>query len=137
MNATEVNAYIGRPYRLGADGPDEFDCRGLVCDVLRRHFGRDVPSLPVGPELAALWAQRMGAGVWETVDAPVHGDAVVMRGGSDPHVGVYLDSAGPGVLHAYVAAGQVVWTPLDRLRVMGFGRLSYVRCHAVAPSAPG
>lgn len=135
MTPAEVRSYIGLPYRLGADGPDAYDCRGLVCVVLRRHFGREVPSLPVGPELAALWTENMGARVWETVSEPEVGDAVVLRGGNDPHVGVYLEVGGPGVLHALAAAGQVVWTPLDRLRALGFSRLSFVRCHAVAESA--
>jgi hypothetical protein len=68
--------------------------------------------------------------MWETVDQPSPGDAVVMRGGDDPHVGVYLEAGEAGVLHAYEAAGQVVWTPMDRLRLTGFSRLSFVRCHA-------
>lgn len=130
MTPADIRTYVGKPYQLGADGPDAYDCRGLVCHVLREHFGRAVPALPVGPQLGDVWASNMASGAWETVDAPAHGDAVVLRGGADPHVGVYLDSAGPGVLHAFAAARQVIWTPFDRLRVLGFSRLSFVRCHA-------
>ena len=133
MTPEEIRPYIGLPYELGANGPEAYDCRGLVCVVLRRHFARAVPDLPVGADLAALWSASVTSGAWESVAMPCHGDAVVMRGGADPHVGVYLEAAGPGILHAFAAAGQVVWTPLDRVRMLGFGRLSYVRCHAVAP----
>lgn len=130
MTPEQVRRYVGLPYRAGADGPDEYDCRGLVRHVLRDHFGRDVPALPVGGDLSALWAASVASGQWETIDSPRPGDAVVMRGGDDPHVGVYLEPGRSGVLHAYEAAGSVVWTPMDRLRFMGFSRLSFVRCHA-------
>jgi cell wall-associated NlpC family hydrolase len=33
--------HVGKPYFIGADGPDEFDCNGLVFDVLRRNGLRD------------------------------------------------------------------------------------------------
>jgi len=134
MTPAEIRAYVGKPYQLGADGPDAYDCRGLVCQVLREHFGREVPALPVGPQLGDVWASNMASGTWETVQTPAHGDAVVLRGGADPHVGIYLNSAGPGVLHASEGARQVVWTPVDRLRMLGFSRLSFVRCHAMAES---
>lgn len=137
MTPAEIRCYVGKPYELGADGPESYDCRGLVCRVLRMHFGRDVPVLPVGPQLGHVWAENMSTGAWETVTRPRHGDAVVLRGGNDPHVGIYLESAGPGVLHAFEACRQVVWTPFDRLRMLGFSRLSFVRCHlAVAESGP-
>lgn len=130
MTPADVRPYLGLPYRLGADGPDAFDCRGLVRVVLRKHFGRAVPPLPLGTDLGALWASSVASGMWETVDHPAPGDGVVMRGGDDPHVGVYLEAGEAGVLHAYEASGQVVWTPMDRLRLTGFSRLSFVRCHA-------
>ena len=131
MTPEDIRQYVGLPYELGADGPDRFDCRGLVCHILRQHFGRAVPDLPVGTDMAALWSASLETGAWETVATPSHGDAVVMRGGADPHVGIYLAPGAPGVLHAYAPMHQVIWTPLDRLRVMGFGRLAYVRCHAL------
>ncbi|MDF4024139.1 NlpC/P60 family protein [Luteibacter sp. PPL201] len=125
-----MRQYLGLPYLAGAGGPEAYDCRGLVRAVLRDHFGRNVPVLPVGGDLSALWAASVASGEWETVNAPCPGDAVVMRGGDDPHVGVYLEPGRPGILHAFEGAGQVVWTPMDRLRFLGFSRLSFVRCHA-------
>jgi cell wall-associated NlpC family hydrolase len=130
MTPEEIAAYVGKPYRLGAEGPDAFDCRGLVRHVLRHHFGLDIPSLPVADGLTALWHEKIAERTWETVEHPREGDGVIMRGGDDPHVGVYLTSPGAGVLHAFGGAGQVVWTPMGRLRVLGFSRLTFVRCHA-------
>jgi cell wall-associated NlpC family hydrolase len=130
VTPAEVNQYIGKPYVLGAEGPDAFDCRGLVRHVLQTYFGRVVPELPLGDALATLWSDQVTAGAWETVQAPEPGDAVVMRGGDVPHVGVFLRVDGPGILHAFEGAGQVVWTPSRALRLMGFSRLTYVRCHA-------
>lgn len=132
MTPEQINIYVGKPYQLGAEGPDAYDCRGLVRHVLQTYFGRAVPALPAGEAAGALWAEQAAAGAWETVAKPRHGDAVVMRGGDDPHVGIYLTSAGPGVLHAFAGAGQVVWSPMTTLRLQGFSRLTFVRCHAQA-----
>jgi cell wall-associated NlpC family hydrolase len=137
MTPEQIATYVGKPYELGAQGPDAFDCRGLVRHVLRSHFGLDVPLIPSGDQLAELWGEKIAEGTWETVQCPREGDGVLMRGGANPHVGVYLTSAGPGILHAFAGAGQVVWAPLAVLRIQGFSRLTYVRCHAaVAESRP-
>jgi cell wall-associated NlpC family hydrolase len=136
MTLDEVRSYLGKPYVAGADGPDAFDCRGLVCWILRHHFSRDVPNLPIGPQLGDLWSESITSGAWETVDLPKHGDAVVLRGGADPHVGVYLEVPSPGVLHAWEGVGQVVWTPIDRLRFAGFSRRTFVRCHVAMAESP-
>lgn len=36
MTAVDVNDLIGKPWRLGARGPDAFDCWGLTREVLQR-----------------------------------------------------------------------------------------------------
>lgn len=126
MTPVEIASYIGKPYRLGCEGPDEYDCRGLLRAVMRDHFGVQLPELFTDP-VAAL-AAKVAAGAWRQSSQPEHGDGVIMRGGNDPHVGVYLVPGSPGVLHAWSGAGQVVWTPLDRLRLLGFSRLTFVRC---------
>jgi len=122
----QIGGYVGKPYRLGGEGPDAYDCRGLLRTVLRAHFGVALPELTISGA-AALWAEHVAAGDWQPVQFPQHGDGVIMRGGDDPHVGIYLEVPGPGVLHAFQAAGQVVWTPLQCLRFLGFSRLTFVR----------
>lgn len=127
MTPDQIASYVGRSYVLGGEGPDAFDCRGLVREVMRCHFDVHLPELPV-IGAGDLLARRVAAGDWQTVAEPVHGDAVIMRAGADPHIGVWLVADRPGVLHAWAMAGQVVWTPADRLRFSGFSRLTFVRC---------
>ena len=131
MTPEQIGGYVGKPYRLGGEGPNEYDCRGLLRAVLLEHFGVALPELPVAGA-ALLWAEHVSAGAWRPVELPCHGDGVIMRGGNDPHVGIYLEAPAPGVLHAFHGAGQVVWTPLERLRLLGFSRLTFVR---ITPAA--
>lgn len=134
MTPEQIASYVGKPYRLGGDGPDVYDCRGLLRTVMRDHFGVTLPELLIDP--AATYGAALGDGRWDIVDKPRHGDGVLMRGGNDPHVGVYLEAPAPGVLHAWEGAGQVVWTPLSRLRLIGFSRLTYVRVTGERLNAP-
>lgn len=62
---------------------------------------------------------------WGEVAVPQEGDAVLMAQGALPcHVGVWLDLG--GVLHAVTGAGGV-FTPLGRLRDMGYRVVGYYR----------
>lgn len=127
MTPEQIAQYVGRPYQLGGEGPDVYDCRGLVRNIMRRHFDVALPELPI-IGAGDLLASRVAAGEWQTMPEAQHGDAVIMRAGADPHIGVWLVADRPGVLHAWAMAGQVVWTPADRLRFAGFSRLTFVRC---------
>lgn len=39
--------YIGLPWVAGAQGPDEFDCWGMVRWILKHEYGIDVPAVNV------------------------------------------------------------------------------------------
>jgi cell wall-associated NlpC family hydrolase len=39
-----LNDYIGKPYVLGARGPDAFDCWGLVCAIYEAQLGVTLPD---------------------------------------------------------------------------------------------
>lgn len=126
MRPLDIASYVGKPYRLGAEGPDAYDCRGLVRAVMRSHFGVLLPELLTDP--ASVLTEQVSSGAWSQMANPVHGDGVIMRDGNDPQVGIYLEAPAPGVLHAWEGAGQVVWTLMDRLRLIGFSRCTFVRC---------
>lgn len=130
MTAEIVNKYIGKDYEFGAHGPDSFDCRGLLVTIQRDEFGKDFPDLPNGDEMRALYAGRLLDGLWTLVDVPRHGDGAILRGGDQPHVGVYLTVAegDTGVVHALEGVG-VVWTNTFNLRRQGFTRVQYIRFH--------
>jgi hypothetical protein len=42
-----AHRYIGRPWIAGARGPESFDCWGLFLWVQGKHFGRELPLIPV------------------------------------------------------------------------------------------
>lgn len=128
MSPDEITSLIGRPYALGADGPECFDCRGLLLYCQRRFFGKTLPILPMGLAMREVYAEQVQAGHWQSVAMPEHGDAVLLRGGDHPHVGLWLTCIGPGVLHALEGVG-VVWSPATTLRLMGYSRLRFVRFH--------
>ena len=126
MTPLDIAGLIGRPYALGADGPECFDCRGLLLYCQRRFFGKTLPALPLGLAMREVFAGQLQAGHWALVQSPAHGDGVLLRGGDHPHVGIWLTCTGPGVLHALEGIG-VVWSPAATLRLMSYSRLRFVR----------
>ena len=76
---------VGKPYRWGATGPDEFDCSGLVM-MAYRSAGIDIPRTS---QLQWLWGPRVPAGHEEP------GDLVFFAGSdgmpaSPGHVGLVI-----------------------------------------------
>ena len=122
---------IGRPYRAGGQGPDAFDCWGLVRWVMANRFGRALPAIPVGASdiRAVLIAFRHHPERrrWSAVERPGEGDCVLLRRSRHPvHVGVWLAADGGGLLHAVEGTGVVFQRPRDLLasgwRIEGFYR---------------
>ena len=83
---------IGKPYIWGAEGPDSFDCSGLVTYCYREALGVEVPHWTVwqysDPQFTTV----------SSVEELSEGD-IILDGGSYPsHVGIYM---GEGtVIHA-------------------------------------
>lgn len=128
---SEFLQYIGLPYERGAQGPDKYDCGGLVRQIQQAHFGIPMPEV-IAPDyddaigMVGLIRTQAEAQGWQAVSGvPKHGDIVVIR--RPYHVGVWLDIDGGGVLHAVRGAAQVIWTPDAAWRVSGFGRCEYLR----------
>lgn len=102
MNAAESNAapyltgaegmlapYIGKPWARGADGPDAFDCWGLVTAAARDVFGLHFPNLPhsahAPADVARMAAGYLASGEWlETPHA--HAGAVLALCGYEGRV---------------------------------------------------
>jgi len=128
MNIDQIIPYIGIPHKPGGEGPDAYDCWHLLRHLQKEYFGVEMPLAPIGDEEAclALFKDKTASGDWVHVEVPQHGDCVLLRGGMWPHVGIYLDLDGGGVLHAMEDAG-IIWTRLPRLRALGFGRTTYYR----------
>jgi len=99
--ADVARAYLGRPYRYGATGPNAFDCSGYVQFVYRQ-LGYSLPRTA-----AAQWSAL------SPVPEPEVGDLVFFSfsGQKIDHVGIYL---GNGLfIHANSYKNQVVTEPLN------------------------
>ena len=106
-----VNDYIGLPWVAYARGPYEFDCWGLVLDVLSKQFRIDLPQYltvktddPQGMTKAMLCGLQQNLA--EPVKQPAHGAIAccyIVVNGKEllRHVGIYLDIDGGGILHSY------------------------------------
>jgi hypothetical protein len=118
--------YIGQPYE-----PDTPFCAVLAVEVQRNTFGRTV-AMPTTRRVVA--ARRdpsvLLADYGVPTDAPVDGDAVLMRCGQLWHIGTFARVSGEEwVLHATRAAGAAHLTrlrdlPAQGLRFEGFYRWS-------------
>ena len=86
--------YTGKPWRAEADGPDAYDCKGLVRAVQRRVWSRDVPALlyPQILDFAQLRDACSRQGWHLTQDKPQPGDIIEVKGTQGPHVGVFVMS---------------------------------------------
>jgi len=132
MILEEVEAYLGIPYKEGSFGPDSYNCWGLLHHIQKTYFNTDLPIAPIGDaeRCQRMFKDRVEAKVWAIVENPVHGDGALMRPGKNPHVGIYLDFDGGGILHALEGIG-VVFTPCVDLNYHGFGRVKYYRLNNV------
>lgn len=109
--AALLRSLVGKPYVRGSDGPNDFDCYGLVRLVSRDVFGR---TLPGRDTLLALSNPR-----WRRVAIPVDGALVLMERAGEKHIGIWLGEG--GVLHAVAPPG---WTPGDRRPSVVFDALT-------------
>lgn len=128
---------IGRPWRSLADGPDAFDCRGLVRHVFRTQRGMDVA--PLMPEIAhdrAAILRAAGDSGWMNIGRglkamPHAWDIVHMTNGNGaPHVGLMIEVDGSlRLLHCVGpnAPNQVICQTPMQASGMGFGRFEFWR----------
>ena len=122
---------MGRPYEIGARGPDSFDCWGLLVEVYRAQFGIDLPNLNGITASAALTISReidlQSREEWEEVERPFDGAAVAMsQRKAFHHVGVFVIADSPRILHA-MEGDRVILETVRSLRSRGFRRISYFR----------
>jgi len=96
-----VEGYRGRPFRRGSDGPDDYDCYGLVRAVLRDVFDASTPTLDgihtLGTRERLRIALDSSDSPWRECDGSLPGDVLAFRE-RELHVGVVV---APGwMLHA-------------------------------------
>lgn len=113
----EALKYLGRPYRYGACGPDEFDCSGFVYYVFKN------TGVYTGPRVTAQNYKAIATPVSQ--EEAQAGDLVFFTNssGKTHHVGIYI---GDGKMIHAPQTGDVVkistvWREKD---IVTFGRLS-------------
>lgn len=126
--------YLGKPWVNGAQGPEAYDCWGLVRAVYLRRRGIALPVVEVDAHrplaVTRAFADPVLHGGWIEVDA--RGalrelDAIEMSFSRRPHhVGLWVDVDGGGVLAAVEGAG-VVFQRRASLAVHGWRILSVYR----------
>lgn len=125
MTDDQISRYVGMPYENGSYGPYTYNCWGLLVHIQHRYFKVEMPMVNIeqSAECALMFKDKVRSGEWTLVDSPIQGDAVLLRGGMAPHVGVFVNG---GVLHALEDVG-VVWTEINKLRYIGFSSAKYYR----------
>lgn len=124
-----VEANMGKPWQVGANGPDRFDCWGWAQALQREGFGREIATIAEPPtnsrDLIEFVRSHPARKQWREVPAPVHGGLVELAHNSRPfHIGVYLDIDGGGISHAMHGAG-VTYDTILSLRAAGWRRFVF------------
>lgn len=125
-----INAVVGRPYRLGAQGPAEFDCYGLARELQASLFGRQMPEFAIPGEvgrtaIAAAIAVHPERARWREVPRPVDGALVTMaRNVCGYHLGTWLREDGGTIVHAIEKCGVVADT-IATLEAVGWRRFRF------------
>lgn len=124
-----LESLIGKPYELGAEGPDRFDCYGLARVVLRLAAGYELPASDRGPDLVATIREARERHRWQMVQAPEAWDLVLMGNVIERthHLGVWFfpDRRG-AVIHAHPVMNVCIHD-LPSLRAQGFNDLRFYR----------
>ena len=133
---------IGKPWKAGARGPDEFDCWGLVWYVYAKRLGVTLPmfeghSVEAQAVSRALAANLTTTGAWRAIDRPEELCGVAMgRNRIIHHVGLYTEADGGLVVHASDGA-RVVGQTLSTLRTQAFNRILFYKYdYSRAPIQP-
>jgi cell wall-associated NlpC family hydrolase len=137
-SATHWSArYVGLPWAPGADGPDAYDCWGLVRAVQRERYGRDLPRLAVRADAPpGQWGELRQlvkrSSSWRQIDgAWADGDILVMLNAKGlPHVGTVVARERLFVLHScgeldeqQRPRGESALDPVAELGASGFGHI--------------
>lgn len=128
--AAFINGLLKRPYRLGAAGPDEFDCWGLTRLVQRDVYGRDLPLFEMAVKcgrmaMAAVIAAHPERKRWRQIPRPVDGALISMaQQGRGYHLGTFVALDGGLIVHTLEESG-VVADRAVHLRTLGWHSIKW------------
>lgn len=117
----------------GAQGPDAYDCWGLLRHVYRTQLGIELPLYPgVVPKdfasVARFITRELKSGThWDEIKRPEHLCGVAMSSNNAyHHVGVWLKYDGGVILHS-MDNHNVVVHPVTTLRAIGINNYLFYR----------
>ena len=124
-----AQAYLGVPYKLGAEGPDLMDCSGLIYrSFMDAGEGRRMSGARLGVRSYVKWFAARGRLVLDEADA-VRGDLAIW--GAGQHMGIYL---GDGRVISAVTSGVKVHALHGiSLELTGFSQVTELSGLATAP----
>lgn len=119
----DPESVLGRPYAYGADGPDSFDCWGVVA-YLAGVPSRSRPEFTL-EAIAAILAEGADDPRWQRLPAAKPGAvALLYRGQTGPASHVALWWKG-GYVHAIPALGVTFTQPRAMRLMSGLGRAEF------------
>lgn len=125
-----IGDLLGKPWVRGANGPDAFDCLGLVKFVYKERKGIELPSygevnFAKKKEVAKAITHNF-SNHWIEVRKPLKLCAVGLSSSRKfiHHIGIFLPDDSGLVLHSHEASGVVVQNLLE-LRVNGWTNIKY------------
>lgn len=133
-----VESLVGKPYREGADGPDAFDCYGLVRFAMGAtglialpEINRPQGERPCGEAIGRALAGHPELGAWRKVGEPEDWDVAVMANVQERrrHIGLCVRlKATLWVIHAQDApVNRVILDDLPSLQIKGFNHVEFYR----------
>lgn len=108
-----AHQYIGKAWGSGAQGPDAFDCWGLVRHINKEVYGRELPEVIVDATNLSIvqkaFYDHEEFKRWQEVKTPAEGDCVITKSSpSKPeHIGIYVDEQGGRILQSVYGSGVV------------------------------
>jgi cell wall-associated NlpC family hydrolase len=114
----DINDLIGKPFKGGGRGPDEYDCWGLSMEIYKR-LGITLPNFPVegavceafNKEVSGIIEEEVEKNRWEELKKLEEGCFIIFK--SHPyfvqHIGIYLGS------DKYIHTGQKTGAEVRRI----------------------
>ena len=123
-----ITSYLGKAWVNGGQGPDAYDCWGLVRAIYRTEKNIEIPLFNVDAlkplEVRHAFQSTSEYQNWRAVDDLQDFDVILLSQASRPHhVGVWFQNR---LLHAVEGAG-VVWQDKVSLKLHGWNIVATYR----------
>lgn len=110
-------------YYLGKSWSNDFDCWALCREFYQRELGINLAVVPVNSADLRDCIRTLAASSYRAefvqLSHPVPGCIAEMGAGRPSHVGIYLETPGPRVLHNFYGGG-VVCEPKPQLPIIAY-----------------